>query len=151
MIMEETKDKNKKVSGAGFVILRVDSPPPCGKAPKMLALITHGGIYDIPKGHIEEGETALEAAKRECFEECSMLIPDKDLLFNSNGHVNGPLTTFCAKSSGTPTITVNPETLIMEHASCKWITKQEFISNCYNYLKPAVNYFYSEYDNDYNP
>jgi len=149
--MEEIKDRNNKVSGAGFIILKEDSPPPCGGEPKMLALITHSGEYDIPKGHIEKGETALEAAKRECFEECSLLISDQDVLFNATKYVNGPLTTFCAKSSAVPTVTINPQTLIMEHSSCKWVTKQEFLSNCYNYLKPAVKYFYSAYDNDYNP
>jgi 8-oxo-dGTP pyrophosphatase MutT (NUDIX family) len=38
----------------------------------------HGGInsMDIPKGHIEKGETPLDAAKRELKEETGLVIPN---------------------------------------------------------------------------
>ena len=139
------------MSGAGFVIFKVDAPPPCGQSPSVLALITHSGLYDIPKGHSEKNESSLETAKRECFEECSLLIKDEDLLFNSFEHKVGPLSTFCAKSSGTAAITLNPETGIMEHKDCRWVSKEDFLANCLDYLKPCVEYFYSAYDKDYNP
>ena len=38
----------------------------------------HGGVnsMDIPKGHLEAGETPIEAAKRELKEETGLVIPD---------------------------------------------------------------------------
>ena len=149
--MTTEEKKIKIVSGAGFIIFKADKPAPCGIEPQILALVTHSGLYDIPKGHIEKNESSLDAAKRECFEECSLLIQDNDILFETLEYTNGPLSTFCAKNDGTPTITVNPETGIMEHKECKWVSRDHFLANCLDYLKPAVEYFYSAYDNDYNP
>lgn len=38
----------------------------------------HGGLnsMDIPKGHLEDGETPIEAAKRELKEETGLVIPE---------------------------------------------------------------------------
>lgn len=43
---------------------------------------------DLPKGHIEEGETIREGAIRECFEETGLLpniIPECHIAFEENG------------------------------------------------------------------
>lgn len=62
----------EKALSCGFIIFDK-------KTEKMLACHPTGkpfknGYFDIPKGHIEEGETPLECAKRELFEETGLKI-----------------------------------------------------------------------------
>lgn len=118
--------------------------------PHMLALIREDGLYDIPKGVIEPGESTLLAAKRECFEECSIALDDSDMLFNSRPHKFGILTVFCASTENIPVIITNPHTGILEHCGFKWIDKDTFCSNCLDYLIPSVMHFYSAYAEGYN-
>lgn len=42
--------------------------------------------WDIPKGHIEEGEESIEAAIRECTEETGFIDYDKSLLVDLGRH-----------------------------------------------------------------
>ena len=42
------------------------------KTDKLLVLIKKTGKADLPKGHVEAGETFLEAAIRECYEETGL-------------------------------------------------------------------------------
>lgn len=46
----------------------------------LLCHATGQSHWDIPKGHLEEGETQIEAAIRECFEETGFLINPEDLI-----------------------------------------------------------------------
>ena len=141
MIMEESKRKKNSVAGAGFLILKKDTLHL--KNPKMLALIRDDGLFDIPKGTMDNNEAPLETAKRECFEECSIIISDNELLFSGTPHINGALTVFCASTDKTPLITKNPITGIQEHEDFSWIDKEQFCENCLNYLITPINYFYS--------
>jgi 8-oxo-dGTP pyrophosphatase MutT (NUDIX family) len=50
---------------AGFLVYRL---APRGKAPQFL-LLDYGKYWDYPKGHVEEGEDDVSAAKRELEEE----------------------------------------------------------------------------------
>ncbi len=135
--------------GAGFILFKHNT---VGSAsPLMLALIQDDGVFDIPKGRIDGGESPIEAAKRECFEECSIVIGTESILFGGSEHVNGRLTLFSASTDGTPSITINPHSGIIEHAGHKWVTKDEFLSNCLPYLKPGANHFYSILEKTYNP
>lgn len=135
--------------GAGFLILKKNMMSG-SSPPHMLALIREDGLYDIPKGAIEPGESDLLAAKRECFEECSIALSDSDMLFNSKPHKFDILTVFCASTEDVPTITINPHTGILEHYGFKWVDKDTFCSNCLDYLVPSIMYFYSAYVDVYN-
>ncbi len=135
-----------KKHGAGFVIFREDTIG--SEKPLVLALIQDDGVYDIPKGRIDEGESELLAAKRECFEESSIVVQDDDMLFSP--FKSGPLTTFCAKTNKVPHITVNPHSGILEHAGYEWVTKDQFCNNCLNYLISPVEHFYSAHSKAYN-
>jgi len=140
-------DRTNK-DGAGFVVFRKDTIDQ--DIPLMLALIREDGLFDIPKGEIDDGEPIIDAAKRECFEECSLLIEDGDVMFSSEGYQHGRLTTYCASSSNMPSVTKNPHTGILEHIGFKWVDRAEFKNNCLNYLIPGVDYFYSAHSKDYN-
>ena len=51
----------KKTESAGGVVLN--------KKGEVLIVNQYGNSWSLPKGHIEEGEEILEAAKREIYEE----------------------------------------------------------------------------------
>lgn len=144
--MEEISKKT--VSGAGFLIFREDTIG--SKDPLMLALIRSDGKLDIPKGSIDSKENSLETAKRECFEECSIIIEDQHVMFSGEAYVHGPLEVFCAHTKQTPLITSNPVTGVLEHEDYSWVTKDEFCSRCLPYLIPSITHFYSSYYSLYN-
>jgi len=135
------------MAGSGFVLFREDTIS--SPSPLMLALIRKDGIFDIPKGHKEKGEDDITTATRECFEECSVMVRSGDILYSP--FTNGELTSFCASTNQTPTITKNPSSGLVEHAGWRWVTKDEFVQNCLSYLRPGVEYFYSEHSRKYNP
>lgn len=138
-----------RAEGAGFVIFR--SGTVGSEEPLILALVQEDGVFDIPKGRMDEGETELQTAKRECFEECSIMISDEEMFLTKHSpHIHGNLTTFCAKTDKAPNITINPHSGILEHSGFEWVTKEDFCSNCLGYLKEPVQHFYSVLDMSYN-
>jgi 8-oxo-dGTP pyrophosphatase MutT (NUDIX family) len=50
-----------RTKSAGGVVINTDGD--------VLVVSQHGTSWSLPKGHIDEGETALEAARREIYEE----------------------------------------------------------------------------------
>jgi len=69
------KQKAERERSAGFVIFRE------GKAgPQYLVLHYEEGHRDFPKGHVETGETGLQAAKRELFEETGIKPSEIEIL-----------------------------------------------------------------------
>ena len=55
----------------GLIVRATSSRPP---HVQYLLIYDHHHRWGFPKGHVEKGETALEAAKRECFEETGIEV-----------------------------------------------------------------------------
>lgn len=90
-----------------------------------LFLKSEEGWLGIPKGHIEKGETAEQAAMREIREESGLDVAlDKFFrdkfsywfVFN-NEKIHKDLTVFLARLDGKPKVTISEE-----HAGFKWLT-----------------------------
>ena len=131
---------DKKVNGpgpgAGFILVKD------GKIKKILALITHKGLYDLPKGALDKTDKSfLHCAKRECFEECSIKVKDSDLIKSVPTITSGKLVVFTAFTNQKPKITKNPHTGIIEHAGFKWVTSEDFKKNTSKYLSDAIEVF----------
>ena len=92
------------------------------------------GLYDIPKGRLDGRETPLQAAYRECWEEAQ--LKPKNIIAGPYKHSR--LCVWVAESDEDPTITPNPETGELEHLGYRWVTSEEMISHCLDYLKPFV-------------
>lgn len=70
--MKETKENVKYEQSAMAVVLFND---------KILCIVEdiYGkNVLSLPKGHVEEGETVLETAIRECFEETDVILTTND-------------------------------------------------------------------------
>ena len=131
---------DKKTSGpgpgAGFILVKD------GKTRKILALITHKGLYDLPKGALDRtDESFLHCAKRECYEECNIKIKYSDLIKAVPAISSGKLVVFTAFTKQKPKITENPHTGILEHSGYKWVTSKDFIKNTHKYLADAIEEF----------
>jgi 8-oxo-dGTP pyrophosphatase MutT (NUDIX family) len=74
------KPKVRREFSAGFVIFR-QTP----KGPRFL-LLDYGKHWDYPKGHLEDGETAWQAAVRELREETGIRQVDRVNRFQRNMH-----------------------------------------------------------------
>ena len=118
--------------GAGFIIFNESDRS------KMLMLIRKDGVYDIPKGAKNKGESDLATARRECFEECSILIESNELLPCAPLRL-GKLVTFSAITSKIPEVIPNVKTGIWEHVTHKWVSQDEALSKCIPYLKPLIS------------
>ena len=74
------KLKVRREFSAGFVIFRLTP-----KGPRFL-LLDYGKHWDYPKGHLEDGETAWQAAVRELREETGIRQVDRVNRFQRNMH-----------------------------------------------------------------
>lgn len=127
------------MSAAGIIVYRI-----IDKEPKFLGLIALDldqerckGIYDIPKGVIEKNEKVLDAAKRECFEECG-LSPE----IIAGPFRSGKITVWLGESSKYEEVKIykNPLTGIIEHQGYVWKSPEYIRKNCLNYLKPHLEW-----------
>lgn len=121
--------ENKWPAGAGLVLVRKETG-------LMLVLVREDGQYDLPKGVQEPEESVIDCAIRECFEECSILVPKKDI--KKQSVTNGYLTIFFAYTTGVPQILPNQHTGIIEHAGYRWVTFAEASAGALGYLKPLI-------------
>ena len=107
-----------------------------------LGLRALDGMLDIPKGVIDPGEDAFNAAVRETKEECGITNLDfiwgKDLLINSSS--NGHITVYVAATNEEPTISINPHTGIKEHTNASWVSWEKLQSETYDFLVPCLGW-----------
>ena len=128
--------------GAGIILMAMDND-----TPKILGLIgdtkhrrKHGATYDLPKGTRDPGESMIDCAIRETFEETGINITPIELL-------EGPFRTsflhmWLAEIDVNEKIIIskNPETGKFEHDGYDWLTKDEALKTCYPYLRPFVSW-----------
>ncbi len=122
--------------GAGFFIVNPSSN-------LLLALVDNNGLYDFPKGTKDKEEQPLETARRECFEECSILI-EEDELMNCGPFFDGKLFLFCAETEKHPAILRNAKSGIIEHSGYAWVKPEEFLAKCVPYLQPITKKIFLE-------
>ena len=130
--------KHNKITASGIIVFRnVNNNP---ELLGLIALPKHRkrskGRYDVPKGRIDEGETILQAAYRECFEESGL----EPKIINNNPIVSGPLALWIGEvdPDDEVVLTDNPYTGELEHEGYEWLTMKDMRKNCLNYLRPFI-------------
>lgn len=130
--------KEKRERSAGFIVVQRRE-----KAFRVLGLYVNGSV-DVPKGHVEDGESDFDAAIRECEEEAGLKIESENLRWGKASLViNRPhkdVVVYLAETNQDPVIKKNPVTGIYEHDGYKWMTWEEMARRCHKYLVPAVNW-----------
>ena len=130
---------NENPTAAGIIVYQ-DLGPENLKFLALLALpefqTKNKGIYDIPKGRIDLGESPLQCAVREAKEEATIDIVQLD----SGPYTFDRLTVWLSESYQIPSIGVNPVTGIKEHLGYKWVNAQEMETFCLDYLKPHIRW-----------
>ncbi len=131
------RSKKEKEKSAGFVIVRKRNA-----SWEVLGLRVWGKI-DIPKGHLEESESNLAAALRECYEEAGLSIdPNENMPWGQSSFVSErphkDVVVFVAVTDQEPIIQVNPETKQYEHDGYHWLSWDEMKRRCYPYLVEAI-------------
>ena len=122
---------------AGIIVFKKSS-----KGVKLLGLkalkrfqLMSNGIYDVPKGQIDTGESPFDCAKRECFEE-TFLKPD----IISGPFCSGGLWFWLGETDQEPILGVNPHTGQHEHLDYEWMEAETLLAECLDYLRPSVRW-----------
>jgi len=93
------------------------------------------GKYDIPKGKRDRGETPLECARRECFEEAG--LKPENIVAGPFKSGDG-LWVWLAECNGKPKIGVNPQSGCKEHLGYRWLSPNQLEKDCLKYLRPSI-------------
>lgn len=112
--------------------------------PHLLGLRAYNS-YDLPKGHVEEGESDLDAAVRETSEEAgitdfSFEWGHETVKLMNRGRRKKEVTLFIASTDQDATIRKNPETGQYEHHGSKWLSFDEAEKSLHPYLRPAASW-----------
>jgi mutator protein MutT len=86
-----------------------------------------GGLWAVPGGRIDDGETALEAARRELQEETSIEALELELLGQHQAqlpHSQVDMTSFKLQLPYAPDIRINP----LEHDDYQWVSLEQVVS-----------------------
>ncbi len=126
--------------GAGIILMAFED-----NEPKILGLIgdvahrrKHRATYDLPKGTRDPGESMVDCAIRETFEETGINISPSE--FIAGPHRTSFLHMWIAEIGIHEKIIIskNPESGKYEHDGYDWLTKDEALKMCYPYLRPFV-------------
>ena len=133
--------------GAGIILMAY-----VNDEPRILGLIgdaahrkKHRATYDLPKGTRDPGESLIDCAIRETFEETSINI-------SSSEFIAGPFRTsflhmWIAEIDISEKIIIskNPESGKYEHDGYDWLTKEEASKMAYPYLRPFVEWAFDNF------
>ena len=108
--------------------------------------IRSNGIYDIPKGKIDSGETPEECSIRECWEEVGIEVHD----FIAGPNKSEGLWLWLAITNKEPILGINPHTQLPEHLGYKWLSPDTLTNECLNYLKNGINWAKKTLEQDYD-
>ena len=121
--------KNRKINGAGLVVISSDLR-------KVLTLWKNEKL-DLPKGSIERGETPLQAAFREGYEEAGINFEDCEFAVDYPGIFEN-VQFYYVFYNGSVTISKNPTTGILEHDKVVWMPWRKAIDKAPAFLKPPL-------------
>ena len=127
-----TIDESNIPEGAGIIVVKKIP----GSGWKVLALKCHDGTLDIPKGGIDPGENAFQAAVRETDEESN--ITQLNFEWGMQPIIFSKLTCYVASTNQVPTIKKNPHTNVFEHSGFLWVSWSDMIAGTKSYLKPCI-------------
>lgn len=120
--------------GAGMVVVREFDQI----GTKLLVLKGFDGMWDLPKGHINSGETPFECAVREMKEEVS--ITSVSFPWGKTYKKLQNLTFFMCKTNQDPVIVPNPEHGYCEHESVWWVNPEDAEALLPAFLRPAIRW-----------
>ena len=129
----------KKITASGIIVFRNKN-----NNPELLGLVAlpknrkrSKGLYDVPKGRIDDGETPLQAAYRECYEECGL---QPKIINIDNPIIHGALCLWLGevKIDDEVELSHNPYTGEYEHEGYEWLSIKLLKDKCLNYLRPFI-------------
>jgi bis(5'-nucleosidyl)-tetraphosphatase len=128
---------NKPRNSAGIAIVRNSDG-----VDRLLGLRLYS-LFDLPKGHIEPGESEFEAARRETQEEAGITdvkFPwgHVSTIVQKPGKSRRQVTIFVGTSEQEPVLRQNPETGRHEHHGHKWLSLDEAEQQLFPYLRSIV-------------
>ena len=133
------KKEIKRDSGAGFLVYKNTK-----NGIKFLGLVMtkekrkkKNAIFDIPKGGMDDGETYIECAIRECIEETGITVNRSQIILPGIEIDN--IKIFPVESYEKPIIEPNPHNGIVEHDGFEWISHDVLINNCIPWLIPYIS------------
>tara|TARA_A100001011_G_C13535436_1_gene526282 strand:+ start:101 stop:502 length:402 start_codon:yes stop_codon:yes gene_type:complete len=105
---------------------------------RVLCLEKENGKFDITKGIIDPGETDIETAIREVYEESG--ISDLKFSWGLGNIVYKRGISFVAETESEPFIPKNPITGVKEHVDYMWMTFDEARRSVEEFLVPAIEW-----------
>jgi bis(5'-nucleosidyl)-tetraphosphatase len=115
--------------------------------PKVLLLRAYHA-WDFPKGRSEEGETAIDTAIRETFEETGLSTEDystdfefaKPITYKTGKNMKTATYFFAErKTNKAPVLPINPELGFAEHEEWRWVPLKNIKNVAANRLLPVID------------